>query len=302
MLTASYGNIFKTKPLKIIEGIPVFSNIRTKYVTNYQRIAHDHVASIKPGMDNPFIEDDLWRQLEQSTRALIKCYVTPGSLVLDAGVGMGRVLESFKTFNLYGIDISLDYLHRARDAGFEVAFSLIEDMPYNDAIFDAVVACDVLEHVIDLNQCCEQLLRVLRPGGIIIIRVPNEDNLDVYLEPSLKYEFIHLRNFSLSGVRLLFEKIFGCKYVDHSYVAPYLKGAPSMKLRQLKPESPIYKLLSYLPDEGHPLSLLKQAVKVNEQEYINWIYDLRDHHPELFASVVEELVYPLEVNVVFKKP
>ena len=302
MLTAPYGKIFKAKPLKIIEGIPVFSEIGTKYVSNYQRIAHDHVTSMKPGMDNPFIEDELWRQLEESTRALVRSHVAPGARVLDAGVGMGRVLETFKTHDRYGIDISFDYLRIARDAGIEVAFARIEDMPYNDKVFDAVIACDVLEHVIDLNHCCEQILRVLRPRGSIIIRVPNEDNLDAYLEPSLPYEFIHLRNFSLSGVRLLFEKVFGCIYEDHSYVASYLKDAPRMKLRQLKPDSPIYKLVADLPDEGHPLSLLKHAVKVNEQEYINWIYDLRDHHPELFASVVGELVYPLEVNVVFKKP
>lgn len=301
MLTAPYGKIFKAKPLKIIEGIPVFSEMETKYVANYQRIARDHVASMKPGMDNPFIEDQLWEQLEESTRALIGRHVAPGSRILDAGVGMGRAIEPFRTYDRYGIDISFDYLRIAREAGIEVAFAQIEDMPYNDAIFDAVIACDVLEHVIDLNRCCEQILRVMRPGGILIVRVPNIEDLDIYLDPELSYEFIHLRSFSLSGLRLLFEKVFGCKYLDYCFVSPYLQGAPRMRLRQLKHDSPVYSMVANLPDEGHPLSLLKQAVKVNEQDFINWIYNLRDQHADLFTAVADDLVHPIEINVVFSK-
>ncbi|MFX8075194.1 class I SAM-dependent methyltransferase, partial [Acinetobacter baumannii] len=79
-----------------------------------------------------------------------------------------------------GIDISLDYLRRAREAGISVCFSRIEDMPYKDGFFDAIVCTDVLEHVLDLNYCTAQILRVLRPGGVLILRVPHNDLLEVY--------------------------------------------------------------------------------------------------------------------------
>ena len=55
-------------------------------------------------------------------------------------------------------------------------------MPYEDGFFDAIVACDVLEHVIDLNECCRQILRVLKPGGVLIVRVPFKEDLSPYLE------------------------------------------------------------------------------------------------------------------------
>ena len=45
-------------------------------------------------------------------------------------------------------------------------------MPFADASFDTVVALEVFEHIRDPDACLEEIERVLRPGGKILITVP----------------------------------------------------------------------------------------------------------------------------------
>ncbi len=286
------------KPTSYFDGIPLFSK-RDHYVDNYRKISHDHLLATAAGAGNPNIDEGLWLQMEESTRKLVCKHSAEGSKVLDAGVGLGRVLEPLSNLDRFGVDISLDYLRVARSIGFKVAFSKLEELPYRDELFDTVVACDVLEHVIDLYACCSQLVRVLKRGGSLIVRVPYLDDLDAYLNEDLPYEFIHVRNFDLAGLRLQFEKILGMQYVEHSFVSPYLKGHPRMKLKLLKENNPT-RLLSLRLD--HPaLDTLRRSTEVTAEEYMNWLYDLRDKEPELFAEIATDLVEPLEINVVFKK-
>lgn len=152
------------EPLKVVKSIPVFS-YEDRYTDNYKKIASDHVEAMQKKGQNPFIDEGLWLELERSTKILIDKYVPDNVNVLDVGVGLGRILGPITRFNRYGIDISFDYLEIAKSKGIKVAFSKIEDMPYEDNSFDAIVCCDVLEHVIDLHACCMQISRVLKPGN-----------------------------------------------------------------------------------------------------------------------------------------
>jgi SAM-dependent methyltransferase len=312
-------NIFRTSPVETIKNIPIFSSM-DKYIENYQKIALDHLQAARPGEENPFMEEVLWKKLEDSTRALINKHVLPGSKILDVGVGLGRVIGPLESFDRYGIDISLDYLLKARDKGINVCLSKIEDMPYRDSLFDAVVVCDVLEHVFDLNACCENILRVLKPGGILIIRVPFKEDLDVYLREDLPYEYIHLRSFDAASLRLLFSKVFGMRYIESSTVAPYLQGAPRLKLQLLPeitrielyalidavwPKESIFKrIVSRVTgrvSERHTLTFLRGAVDHSLEDLVNWIYKLRDEDADSYAKIEELLVHGIEINAVFKK-
>ena len=101
--------------------------------------------------------------------------------------------------------------------------SLIEDMPYAEGFFDVVVCTDVLEHVIDLNLAFDKILRVLKPGGILIVRVPYREELSGYLAPEYPYELVHLRSFDEHSFRLFVERIFNRQLVEYSF-AGYLYG------------------------------------------------------------------------------
>lgn len=292
---------FRGEPRAVLDGIPRFCDL-DPYVGNYQRIASDHVAAMKPGAANPFIEEDLWKGLERSTQAIVARHLSAGSAVLDVGVGLGRLLDPLRQFDRYGVDISQDYLVRAREVGIEVAFARAEALPFDDAVFDAVVACDVLEHVPDLNAVCREMLRVLRPGGLLVVRVPSREDLTVYLREGLPYEFIHLRNFDLAGLRLLFGKIFGMTFLEGAEACPYLQGSARLRLRLLPEATRIAmsRIIRSLP--RGPSSLpLERAFEISEEAFEQWMYWLRDHHPDHFAVIAPHLLLGIEVNSAFRK-
>uniref|UniRef100_UPI004048783B class I SAM-dependent methyltransferase n=1 Tax=Algoriphagus sp. TaxID=1872435 RepID=UPI004048783B len=103
-----------------------------------------------------------------------------GDKILDVGVGLGRLLSKIdKNVRKYGVHISLSYLKEAKQKGIEVLKSKIEELPYLDDTFDIIITTDVLEHVFDLNLCVHQIKRVLKAGGLVLVRVPNEKDLVV---------------------------------------------------------------------------------------------------------------------------
>lgn len=299
-------SLFNKTPLRLQDGIPVFSS-EDRYVKNYQKIASDHVTTIAPGHNNPFIAEELWLTLEQSTRELICRYAKSGARILDVGVGLGRVFGSLNQFERHGIDISFDYLNIARQQGIEVAFSRIEDMPYEDNTFDLISTCDVLEHVLDFHLCTREILRVLKPGGVLVIRVPYKEDLSPYLNPDLPYEFVHLRAFDDASLRLHFGKIFGMEYLESAPVAPYLQGTPRLKI-QLLPEAERALIKQQIPvsksrwgKTNQQWEVLEKAIDASAEEFMNWIYDLRDNYPEGYKKIVDQLVLGMDISAVFRK-
>jgi SAM-dependent methyltransferase len=290
---------YSRNPLDFFDGIPIFSP-EDRYVGNYKKIAEDHVISLEKTGHNPFMDEVLWRELDDSTKSLIEKYVPNDVHVLDVGVGLGRILGQVTRFQRYGIDISFDYLKIARDKGIEVAFSKIEDMPYEDNSFDAIICCDVLEHVIDLHACCLQILRVLKPGGIFIMRVPYKDDLAPYLDESLPYEFIHLRSFDVPALRILFSKVHQMTYVEHLFACPYLKDN-LFKINLLPLTSELRDMVLEATGPEHPLWILRGMSELSHEAYRNWIYGLRESDPKLLQEILPYLVDALEVNMVFRK-
>ena len=188
-------NIYNRIPNNEKNGIPIFSD-SDEYTSNYDKISNDHLAYLEKTGENPFMPEEYWKGLEKETIEHIEPLLFEGAKVLDVGVGLGRLLSGIKTpIEKYGVDISLSYLLKAKNSNINVCLSKIEELPYKDNYFDFVISTDVLEHVFDLNGCINQIIRVLKPNGICLIRVPNEEDLTQYLDYE-EYKYVHVRNFS----------------------------------------------------------------------------------------------------------
>ena len=94
--------------------------------------------------------------------------------ILDAGCGTGRNLEEFASLGpIRGVDVSADAVGfcEARGLG-PVAQAELAALPYDDASFDLVLACDVIEHIDDDVGALRELRRVTVDDGRLLITVP----------------------------------------------------------------------------------------------------------------------------------
>ncbi len=100
-----------------------------------------------------------------------------GSRVLDVGCGIGgssRILAKEYNFNVLGITISPAQVERAKlltqediSANFEVMDAL--DLQLENDSFDAVWSVEAGPHMPDKQQYADEMLRVLRPGGVLAV-------------------------------------------------------------------------------------------------------------------------------------
>lgn len=107
--------------------------------------------------------------------------MAPGDRVLDCGCGLGwflKVIGELTECSLFGTDFDAPRLRTAAKemgARAPVAASDILHMPYGDATFDKIVLSEVLEHVPDDRGALLEVKRILKPGGLVAITVPNHD-------------------------------------------------------------------------------------------------------------------------------
>jgi ubiquinone/menaquinone biosynthesis C-methylase UbiE len=124
--------------------------------------------------------------------------------VIEIGCGAGNILEKASSGKLFGIDISLHILTKARQKLNKKVFLFQADaqtLPFKDRMFTRIICSEVLEHLLDPSAALNEAERILRDQGIIIISIPNEPVINW-----LKSILIRLRIF-----RLLFQRKGGYK-------------------------------------------------------------------------------------------
>ncbi len=99
--------------------------------------------------------------------------VASGSRVLDVGTGPGFVALAAleRGASVAAADQSSAMVEIARAAGVDAVTAPVEQLPYDDACFDAVVAGYLLNHLPRPQAAVTSLARVLRPGGRVALTV-----------------------------------------------------------------------------------------------------------------------------------
>jgi len=96
--------------------------------------------------------------------------------VLEVGVGEGHFLSAARNagFNVQGVELNPKGAEKARSLGFHVYEKMLQDIPLaTEKRFDVICSFQVLEHVPDPNIFLNGMISLLRPGGRIILSVPN---------------------------------------------------------------------------------------------------------------------------------
>jgi SAM-dependent methyltransferase len=134
-----------------------------------------------------------------------------GDLILDMPCGRGFYLNMFRYVSgcrLVGADLDWDVMLKAqRNVGHLPDLMLnhasIYELPYPDNTFDAAILSEVLEHLDDDVLALREIFRVLKPGGVAAITVPNA-NYPFWWDPinkSLEKLFgTHIQHGPLAGI------------------------------------------------------------------------------------------------------
>jgi SAM-dependent methyltransferase len=181
-----------------------------------------------------------------------------GMKALDIGAGLGKCMLALEAagFEAYGIEASKSFYEKAikemNIKADKLKFAMIEDIDYDENVFDFINFGAVLEHLYNPSACIEKALRWLKPGGLMQIEVPSADYLIARLI-NLYYTLIgtsyvtntspmhspyHLFEFTLTSFEKLaeskrnFEVVFSERFVCSA--APFPKFMQKMLLKTMK--------------------------------------------------------------------
>ncbi|MBN1271859.1 MAG: class I SAM-dependent methyltransferase [Candidatus Aminicenantes bacterium] len=105
--------------------------------------------------------------------------------VLDVGCATGNFLDAMRRYGGWqpvGVEPNRQASIYARERlGLEVFTGTLEEAGFEDNSFDVVTMWDVLEHVTDPQATLQEVARVLRIGGILVMSLPNPETWELGL-------------------------------------------------------------------------------------------------------------------------
>jgi len=143
---------------------------------------------------------------------LNKLFPERGKL-LDIGCAYGHFIKIMEGHGwlVTGVDPSSEAVASARKKDLRVLETTIEDAMFPEASFDAVTAFYVVEHLADPFTAVKKIFNMLKPGGIVVLRIPHTTPIAKFLAfwgiKNNLYDLpYHLYDFSPKTVSLLLEK------------------------------------------------------------------------------------------------
>jgi SAM-dependent methyltransferase len=153
-------------------------------------------------------QDDARRELQQVVERLTAA--SPLRRVLDAGCGFELPLDFPPSVELVGLDSSAEAMAKNENLDDAIVGDL-ETVQLDEESFDAVLCWTVLEHLERPEIALRNLARTLRPGGLLIVGVPNVWSLKGLITKATPHRF-HV---------WVYRRLLGHRDAGKPGVAPY---------------------------------------------------------------------------------
>ncbi len=144
----------------------------------------------------------IYQSTHRNIMALLKQFLPRNKnlTILDAGCGTGLLMQKLKSFGLvYGVDNNSQGLIFCKKRGLtNLKKASVNNLPFFKNTFDVITCVDVLYHK-DVNgqKTLSEFFRVLKPGGLIILKVPAHENLrgkhDIFVHTRQRYKINELK-------------------------------------------------------------------------------------------------------------
>ncbi len=209
------------------------------------------------------------RRLKQQTGRIIKKLEMLLSTsrnnihLLDVGCSNGSFVSAACSYGVEaeGVEPSPGPAQHAVNAGLKVHQGFIEDVNFEKSSFDALTLFEVIEHLKDPLSLMKECLRILKPGGYMVLRTGNTDSFTVrfmkgrWLYFHLEIHGGHVSFYKTSTMKLLAEKAgFEVHSIRTHSVGLYEKGdIPYLPYRFFKIFSETLNAPSKLLGKGHEM-------------------------------------------------
>lgn len=114
-----------------------------------------------------------------------------GASVMDVGCGSGLISKDLiNDYIVYGVDgnpHAIEYCKKNHSRGHYFLVDIENTLPFEDYFFDGIIFSETIEHLINPNKTVEELKRVLKKNGVLVITTPNYDSLKWLLMERLWY-------------------------------------------------------------------------------------------------------------------
>lgn len=194
----------------VINKIPILVKDRTA-IEN--QIGKARSEGLSDWYESP--QDEIWqgpyrhhmqKRREYLDRVLGSCGRIHTGLDLGCGDGVNLKWLSGYAERIYGSDYNLLRLARAAHSNpmATVFMADVTDYPAMDASFDLIFFNHVLEHIPDDDKALSEVRRILTPGGLLILGVPNEGaffwQLAYALQPSVRRATDHIHFYTARSI------------------------------------------------------------------------------------------------------
>ncbi len=148
--------------------------------------------------------------------------------ILDVGCWSGQLCAALpkNSYNFTGIDVSSEAILFAKKTYPRYVWKVAgaSKLPFANNLFDCVVIFEVFEHVDDEIKCLEEISRVLKKGGILILSTPAYNFLSIMSDPA--YFLLKHRHYKRSDLIKFIKPNFHVKKIwmkgGFIYVSLYL--------------------------------------------------------------------------------
>jgi SAM-dependent methyltransferase len=172
---------------------------------------HD-LGAYRPGRPRLYpLAQPLLRAFDRRRLALLRPLAPTPARLLDVGAGRGRFVAAARAagYEASGIEPSARGVAGAAESGVELRQASIQEASVPARSLDAVTLWHVLEHLDEPAEALRRIASWIRPGGAILVGVPNLASLQASLGGERWYHFDvprHRVHFTVDGVHALLRR------------------------------------------------------------------------------------------------